>query len=93
MGVPLVTMPGDGFMARMGVSLVSAAGYPEWVAQTEDEYIEKARTLASDIEALNRLRLSMRCQVEASPLMDEPRFARHVANAFRQMWREWCASC
>jgi len=90
MGVPLVTMPGDGFMARMGVSLVSAAGYPEWVAQTEDEYIEKARTLASDIEALNRLRLSMRCQVEASPLMDEPRFARHVANAFRQMWMAWC---
>ena len=29
-------------------------------------------------------------RMEASPLMDQQAFARDLANAYRQMWREWC---
>lgn len=90
MGVPLVSMENEGFMARMGVTLVSAAGFPQWVVKDEASYIAKALELASDLPALNANRLGMRAKVEASPLMDEPRFARNVAHAFRQMWEAWC---
>jgi predicted O-linked N-acetylglucosamine transferase (SPINDLY family) len=28
--------------------------------------------------------------MQASPLMQGERFARHVEQAYRAMWREWC---
>jgi predicted O-linked N-acetylglucosamine transferase (SPINDLY family) len=28
----------------------------------------------------------------ASPLFDAPRFARHLEEAIRGMWRVWCAA-
>ncbi|MDT8428114.1 MAG: tetratricopeptide repeat protein [Pseudomonadales bacterium] len=90
MGLPIVTLPGDGFMSRMGATLVTAAGHPEWIAVDEEDYLAKARALASDIDALNRHRLQARAEIQHSPLMDEPRFARHVATALRSMWRQWC---
>ncbi|MDT8428113.1 MAG: tetratricopeptide repeat protein [Pseudomonadales bacterium] len=90
MGVPLVTMPGEGFMSRMGASLVSAAGHPEWVVPDAESYLARAKALASDVDALNRHRLQARAEIERSPLRDEERFARHVATAFRTMWKQWC---
>jgi predicted O-linked N-acetylglucosamine transferase (SPINDLY family) len=30
--------------------------------------------------------------MQASPLMDAPRFARNIEAAYRQMWRNWCAT-
>jgi predicted O-linked N-acetylglucosamine transferase (SPINDLY family) len=32
----------------------------------------------------------LRTWMLASPLMDEPRFARDVEAAYRHMWRSWC---
>ena len=29
-------------------------------------------------------------RMQRSPLMDGQRFARHVEDAYRQMWRRWC---
>jgi predicted O-linked N-acetylglucosamine transferase (SPINDLY family) len=28
--------------------------------------------------------------MQASPLMDAPRFARNIEDAYRAMWRRWC---
>ena len=85
MGVPLVTLAGQHFIARLGVSFISAIGHPEWIAQTEADYVQIAYTLAADIEKLNQTRLGLRTTVEASPLMDSQRFARHIEAAFLAM--------
>ena len=85
MGVPLVTLAGEHFIARLGVSFISAIGHPEWIAQTEADYVQIACTLAADIEKLNQTRLGLRATVEASPLMDGQRFARHIEAAFLAM--------
>ncbi|MCP5940164.1 hypothetical protein NL351_30070, partial [Klebsiella pneumoniae] len=71
MGVPLVSMAGDSFKSRMGVGILSYLGRTEWLADTEDEYMRVAQTLAADVNQLNQLRLGLRDEVEQSPLMRE----------------------
>ena len=91
MGVPVLTLTGERFLARQGVGLLMNAGLPEWVARDADDYVARAVAHASDLPALAALRARLRAQVLASPIFDAPRFARHFEHALRQMWVKWCA--
>jgi protein O-GlcNAc transferase len=92
MGVPVVTLAGRTAVGRGGASVLHNIGLPELVAQTPQEYIRIATGLASDLPRLAELRRTLRPRMQASPLMDAPRFARNVEAAYRQMWRNWCAN-
>ncbi|MDH4134293.1 MAG: tetratricopeptide repeat protein, partial [Gammaproteobacteria bacterium] len=92
MGVPVLTLTGERFLARQGVGLLMNAGLPEWVARDADDYVARAVAHASDLPALAALRARLRAQVLASPIFDAPRFARHFEHALRQMWVKWCDS-
>jgi len=92
MGVPVLTLSGDRFIARVGESLLNTVGLGEWVAADEDEYVAKAVAMASDLPRLAALRASLRPQMAASPLCDAPRFARNFEAALRGMWVRWCES-
>ena len=76
-------------MGTLGASIVTALGRPEWIAHSEDEYVDKLVALASDIPALAVLRAGLRQEMQASPLMDEPGFARDVENAYFAMFQRW----
>jgi protein O-GlcNAc transferase len=39
---------------------------------------------------LSELRRTLRAKMQASALMDAPRFARNIEAAYHQMWRNWC---
>src|SRR5262249_7731144 len=56
-----------------------------------EEYVHIALELANDLPRLSQLRASLRARMQASPLMDAPRFARNVESAYRSMWQRWCA--
>lgn len=90
MGVPVLTLAGDRFIARVGESLLHSAGLPDWVAASEDDYVAKAVRFAADLRQLAALRASLRPQMAASPLCDAPRFAANLEAAFRGMWMAWC---
>lgn len=89
MGIPFVTLAGRPSVGRLGNSLLEGAGHPEWIAQTEEEYIEKAVALAADLSQLSALRFGLRDAMKASPLMDDTGFARRVEAAYQAMWRTW----
>ena len=91
MGIPVLTLPGDGIVSRIGLSILSAAGMPEFVAHSEADYLRLAASLANDLPRLAHLRATLRDRMKASPFMDGPRFARNVEHAYREMWRAWCA--
>jgi predicted O-linked N-acetylglucosamine transferase (SPINDLY family) len=91
MGVPVVSLAGATAVSRGGLSLLSNIGLPEFVAQTEQEYLRIAVDAANDLHRLAHLRATLRERMRASPLMDEPRFARHIETAYRTMWERWCA--
>jgi protein O-GlcNAc transferase len=89
MGVPTLTLAGDSLLSRQGASLMTAAGLPRWVADSEEQFVARAVELTGSPEALSRLaglRAGLRAQVAVSPLFDAERFARHFEAALRQMW-------
>ncbi len=90
MGVPFVTLQGRPSVGRLGSMILEGVGHPEWRAGTEDEYVEIAVALATDLVKLAALRAGLRDEMEASLLMDEPGFARKVETAYRDMWKRWC---
>ena len=91
MGVPIVSMVGDSFKSRMGVSLLTYLGRTEWLADSPDDYVRIACALASDPQALNALRQGLRAEVEASALMREDIFNHHFGEGLRVMWLRWLA--
>jgi predicted O-linked N-acetylglucosamine transferase (SPINDLY family) len=90
MGVPVVTLVGRTAVGRAGLSLLQTLGLPELIAQTPEQYVTLAARLAGDLPRLAELRGTLRQRLERSPLMDAPRFAAHVEQAYRQMWRRCC---
>jgi protein O-GlcNAc transferase len=90
MGVPVLSLAGEHFLARQGVGLLMNAGLPEWIAADADDYVAKAAAHAGDVHALAALRKGLRQQVLASPLFNAPRFAQHFEQAMRGMWTQWC---
>jgi predicted O-linked N-acetylglucosamine transferase (SPINDLY family) len=90
MGVPVVTLVGQTVVGRGGLSQLSNLGLPELIAQTPEQYVRIAADLAGDLPRLAELRRTLRGRMEASPLMDAPRFARNIEAAYRQIWRTWC---
>ena len=90
MGVPVVSLAGDRHMARVGVSLLTAAGHPEWIAQNADDYVRIATVLAGDRSRLKTLRETLRGELQASPLLDHAAQAARFGTALRECWGQWC---
>jgi predicted O-linked N-acetylglucosamine transferase (SPINDLY family) len=89
MGVPVVTLIGDSFPARISSSILSALGLDEWIARTEAQYVDIAVRLALDVDARASLRLSLRQRLLDSGLCDA-RYCRAVEAAYREMWLRYC---
>lgn len=90
MGVPMLTLAGNSMVARQGVSLLMNAGLQDWVADTPEDCVAKAMAHAADLPKLATLRAGLRERVARSPIFDAPRFAHHLAQALREIWRAHC---
>lgn len=86
MGVPVITFAGDTWQSRAGYSILEAVGFPQFVSHTLEDYIAKAKDLASNTDELVAIRRNMRAIVQSSPLCDEQKIARDVENVFAKMW-------
>ena len=86
MGTPVMTFFGDSFLSRLGGSLMNTAGLEHWVASSEEEYILKAVSFASNLEELSLLREGLREKVLSSPLFDATLFARNLEAALLEIW-------
>jgi protein O-GlcNAc transferase len=90
MGVPVVTMTGRDHRTRVGTSLLTAVGHPEWCARDGDDFVRIATALALDPARLAVVRRSLRSELEASPLLDHAGQAAKLGAALRGCWAAWC---
>jgi predicted O-linked N-acetylglucosamine transferase (SPINDLY family) len=73
MGLPLLTCSGRAFASRMAGSLLLAAGLPELITTSLQEYEDVAVRLASEPGRLSALRHRLETGRATSPLFDVPR--------------------
>jgi len=92
MGVPVLTLYGQRHAARVGASLLSQIGAPDFIAESTDDYVGKAVALVEDRGELARLREQLRPRLVGSPLCDCAAFARALEDTYRGLWRRWCAT-
>ena len=90
MGVPVVTLAGRLAVQCCGASILTAAGLPDFIAQTPEQYLKIALYLAAVVPKTPDLRQEIRRALAGSPLMDEIGIVRDVEKVYREMWRTWC---
>jgi protein O-GlcNAc transferase len=92
MGVPMITLRGDRHAGRMGASVLTCVGVPQWIVSSDEEYLSLAVELANDRGQLSHWRHRLRPQMIESPLCDGKGFTRRLEEAYRKMWQTWCAA-
>ena len=90
MGVPILTLTGQTFVSRMGLSILKRLGLEVFAASSTDGYVAKVHALTAQIDALAQIRQSLRAMMLASPLCDPGRMGRELEQAYRSLWRTWC---
>ena len=87
-GVPVVTQTGSTFPGRVATSLLLAAGLPELVTRSAQEFEALAVRVGTQPQALAafKSRLTREC-----PLFDTDLFRRHIEAAYQRMWGVWQA--
>jgi predicted O-linked N-acetylglucosamine transferase (SPINDLY family) len=88
MGVPVVTLRGRTHTSRMGASILSAAGQSQWVADSDDTYVDGIQELAKNAATRVAWRDRARATLQASALMDEPGFASCFESAINSAWAQ-----
>ncbi|WP_164661712.1 glycosyltransferase family 41 protein [Tropicibacter sp. Alg240-R139] len=81
-GVPMITKPGQQFAARVGASLLQAAGFPELIAKTEQGYETLALQLAEQPRQLTQIRARLSAARNTCRLFDTAQFVRDLETAF-----------
>ncbi len=84
-GCPVLTRAGDTFAGRVAASLLSHAGLPELVVESENAFIEMAVDLGRHPEALRTLREHLQQQRARNPLFDMRSFAGDFRRAVQGM--------
>lgn len=90
MGVPVVTLEGDHAVSRLSAAHLSRVDLPQFIAHSEEDYVQCVLRAALDLPGLNRIRQSLRQRMTTGQC-DPAVITGHLEAAYRTMWRTWCA--
>jgi protein O-GlcNAc transferase len=86
-GLPLVTCIGETLAGRVAASLLQAAGLPELVTKSLEEYEALALRLTRDPALLATIKDKLLRNRGNCPLFDTARFTRHLESAYTTIWQ------
>jgi predicted O-linked N-acetylglucosamine transferase (SPINDLY family) len=92
MGIPFITLADRPSVGRIGCVVLKGVGHPEWIAYSEEEYVEKAVKLANNLEILAQYRATLRGEIEAGEICNKSSFVSKLEKAYQQMWQHWCSN-
>ena len=88
-GVPVLTLPGKSFAARMAASLVTAIGMEEMVMPNLAAYEAQAIRIGNDTEERTALRERLAHLLDEGRFFDVDLFRQEIEAAFRTMMARW----
>ena len=91
-GLPVLTLYGRAFHARVCASLLHAIGLPELVAYNVSDYERLAVAMAEDQVRLAGLRERLQANRLRYPLFDTEGYVRHLERAYELLWQEYLAN-
>ena len=83
MGLPVIALAGDFGFSRSSSAILAQVGLPELVANSVDDYLRNAASLADG--DLLTTRKSMRDRMRSSELMNEAGFVGRLEEAYRKL--------
>ena len=86
MGVPVVTLPQNRVVSRQTHAILCAMGLNDWSAHDESDYIQIAKSLASDAKQLETLRKSLRGLMQASTLTQAREFTNQLEFVYYDLY-------
>lgn len=89
MGTPVLTLEGRGFAARVCAGLVKAAGMPDLVCTTLEDYVGRAIAIAQVEGAAAELRRRLCANRASAQLFDTPLLVRSLEGLYDRMWEEF----
>jgi predicted O-linked N-acetylglucosamine transferase (SPINDLY family) len=89
MGLPVLTLLGKSYQARMGASIVNAVNLPELITHSREEYESLAIELASQPEKLKRIKDKLAANLSTAPLYDTKLFTKNLESAYTQMYERY----
>ncbi len=82
-GVPVLALEGNNFAGRVSSGLLRAAGLGDLVADSPQDYVQRAMALLGPPHALDQLRTGLRQQAMCSEVFNAALRARQLEKAFR----------
>ena len=84
-GLPVLTLQGDAFAARVSASLLKAVGLPELVTVSLADYEALALRLTREPDLLKSFKDRLKSGRATAPLFDGDRFRQNIETAFLAM--------
>jgi predicted O-linked N-acetylglucosamine transferase (SPINDLY family) len=88
-GLPVLTMIGKGFPARVAASLLNALGLPELITDNEKDYEYLALELASNPEKLTKIKNKLIMNRMSKPLFNTEIYTKHLENGYQQVYQNY----
>ena len=89
MGVPILTLRGQSFAARVCASVLSAAGLSDLICPTLEAYVAVAISLGREPAKLTAFKQRLASVRTSSLLFDTPRLTRDLEALYRGMWDDF----
>ena len=86
MHLPLLTCMGETFAARVAASILQRINMPELIANSLQEYEQKALELAQNPEILIALKQKLNTHIVQSALFNPTQFARDLEQQYLSIW-------
>ena len=86
MGLPMLTLKGKSYQARMGASIVNAVNLPELITNTPEEYEALAIELGNNPDKMKAIKEKLQANLSTAPLFNTKLFTKNLESAYTQMY-------
>lgn len=89
MGVPVITLTEENHRSRVSASILERIGYEQWVAESKENYVSTAVSLAENSAELQSVKSGLRSKMISADLCNEQKFTDAIELVYRSIWQDY----